>query len=893
MTTSTQQNEIRARIRLSLDRLSRSEDTGQAAAVPAPSFPAFDSAEYAPDLPEALFSAGEYLTMNPDYEDAARRGEVPGPRVHWETSGRREGRSPRIDLKQLLDDVASQDLALTEAADELGEPTPGPETLRGRLGATVIGLVRKSLWWYTHRLKRFGLALRERESAALAAMRALQHRVDALTEYADSTQSTFHALNHRMEKLTRQNEYLFRQLDALSTVSDAMAAQLRLLPRHATRLDQTEAQIQALQVEHYRLQVEHNQAKSKLAETGASATTVSQRLAGRLAELELAQIRQQSMELELATVDQVDELRGTISGHGAAVAAVASRLDTVEPALDALTLDVKRASVALQTSITVNSTAQLRLREKQDSLEASAENTRERVSAVEAIVEELGSADSETAEQVETLRAEVAADMELATSQTTTSLCRLRKELTEALKHTRTEVETTIDDQLGHMTPRLDQLRASLDRVETATRVRAENLNDRFSALQHQVTDLAGSAADPEAERQRLAAAVNAELEQTHLAERQKELAARLEGVEEEFRQTASLYRSGGDDLAGTLELLRSQVADLAGSVPGLAARQQEIELRVQSADGGVKLDAIEGALNDVRSRLESTASAYSGLSVNLSGRMAELGRLIQATRQSVRLNETRLSMLGEQARKRLPEPFDAEQIEAVSQIAGRDFDSMYVAFEDLYRGTREEIMARQSVYVPLIREAGVGTPIMPLFDLGCGRGEWLELLNSNGFTVYGVDSNEVMVGITRSLGLEVKKSEALAWLRAQPDSSAGAITTFHMLEHIPFDAILQFFEESLRVLKSGGLLLFEVPNPNNLLVAARDFYNDPTHIRPLPAGMMRFVAENRGFCNVEIREVNPAPNHLHLPETADGVGQLLNQLLYGPQDYSISARKV
>jgi O-antigen chain-terminating methyltransferase len=109
---------------------------------------------------------------------------------------------------------------------------------------------------------------------------------------------------------------------------------------------------------------------------------------------------------------------------------------------------------------------------------------------------------------------------------------------------------------------------------------------------------------------------------------------------------------------------------------------------------------------------------------------------------------------------------------------------------------------------------------------------------------------------------------------------------------HLPFPKILAFIDAALRVLRPGGCLILETPNPENVLVGSYTFYNEPTHIRPLPSGLLRFIVEWRGFVEVELRNLHPYPEAMHFPASSGIVGERLNRLLYGPQDYAILGRK-
>ncbi len=179
--------------------------------------------------------------------------------------------------------------------------------------------------------------------------------------------------------------------------------------------------------------------------------------------------------------------------------------------------------------------------------------------------------------------------------------------------------------------------------------------------------------------------------------------------------------------------------------------------------------------------------------------------------------------------------------------------DNFYRAFEDHYRGSRELIKYRLEAYLPFVEPLLAHYPEARALDLGCGRGEWLELLASAGFIVRGVDLDEGMLSASRELGLDVQKSDVLEALKTVNDSSLTVVSAFHLVEHIEFDRLRELVAEALRVLVPGGLLIMETPNPENIVVAGCSFYLDPTHNRPIPPTLLSFVAEHAGFPRVKV----------------------------------------
>ncbi|NJK53446.1 MAG: class I SAM-dependent methyltransferase [Leptolyngbyaceae cyanobacterium SU_3_3] len=222
--------------------------------------------------------------------------------------------------------------------------------------------------------------------------------------------------------------------------------------------------------------------------------------------------------------------------------------------------------------------------------------------------------------------------------------------------------------------------------------------------------------------------------------------------------------------------------------------------------------------------------------------------------------------------------------------------DRFYAVFEDEYRGSREEILSRLKVYLPLIEAANIGSDDSAILDLGCGRGEWLELLQAAGWKAWGLDVNRIMVAQCRSRGLEVAEGDVIQYLESLPDRSLGAVTGFHIIEHLPFPILMKLFRETVRVLKPGGLAIFETPNPHNFFVSTHNFYLDPTHLKPLPASLMKFIAEQQGLTNVQIMELRPHPESAHIVEKYQAIGvelaEILGQHFYGAGDYGVIGYK-
>ena len=208
--------------------------------------------------------------------------------------------------------------------------------------------------------------------------------------------------------------------------------------------------------------------------------------------------------------------------------------------------------------------------------------------------------------------------------------------------------------------------------------------------------------------------------------------------------------------------------------------------------------------------------------------------------------------------------------------------DELYVALEDRFRGSREDIKKRFEIYLPYVETVRDGLVI----DLGSGRGEWLELLREATITARGVEQNRISIEKGRERGLEIVDGDAFVHLRSLPDGSVAAVTGFHIVEHMPIDALVSLLDQVMRVLRPGGLVIFETPNPENVLVGSNFFYLDPTHHHPLPSELMEFLLESRGFERIEVLNLHPWD-----AGRVAGEGELaerFNGFFFGPMDYAI-----
>ena len=224
---------------------------------------------------------------------------------------------------------------------------------------------------------------------------------------------------------------------------------------------------------------------------------------------------------------------------------------------------------------------------------------------------------------------------------------------------------------------------------------------------------------------------------------------------------------------------------------------------------------------------------------------------------------------------------------DALASINVSSANDFYIAFENRYRGSRELIKQRQTSYLPYIAPLKTVYPNLKAIDLGCGRGEWLELLKENGVDASGVDLDDAMLSSCIASNLKVKKIDAISALQELPNASLHIISGFHIAEHLPFEQLIELIHQALRVLSPGGLLILETPNSENINVATSSFYLDPTHRNPIPAQLLSFLMTYSGFAfTTELRlnaDISPA----------EGAWLTLRNVLTGvSRDYALIAQK-
>ncbi|MEO8259445.1 MAG: class I SAM-dependent methyltransferase [Acidobacteriota bacterium] len=276
--------------------------------------------------------------------------------------------------------------------------------------------------------------------------------------------------------------------------------------------------------------------------------------------------------------------------------------------------------------------------------------------------------------------------------------------------------------------------------------------------------------------------------------------------------------------------------------------------------------------------------------------------------RERVTLAEQRVLALKRELERR-PASGSGAAASAASQSAAAAFtapvDSLtYVGFEDRFRGSQDEIRTRVEDYLPILASAS------DVLDVGCGRGELLDLLRQHGVRARGVDVNDAMVELCRARGLEVDRDEALRYLERQPDGSIGGLIAIQVVEHFAPAYLLRVLETAHHKMRPGAPLVLETINPACWMAFFECYLRDVTHRQALHPDTLRYLVQTSGFTNVDVQFRSPIseadrlarisgaaeptddPRLAALVTAVNAHADTLNARLFSSMDYAVIARR-
>ena len=309
-----------------------------------------------------------------------------------------------------------------------------------------------------------------------------------------------------------------------------------------------------------------------------------------------------------------------------------------------------------------------------------------------------------------------------------------------------------------------------------------------------------------------------------------------------------------------------STLIGFAQRIDRLADSKDRLYASLGNSRCDLLLDAMDKRLETVRLGLRKMQHRVDGMDTSLTVARAELRGL-----------DGRIAGTSETPETRSPSTsFEPEH---------------YLAFEERFRGSSDELRGRLLDYVPYFEGQG------PVLDLGCGRGEFLELLKEAGVEAKGIDGNREMIHACRDKGLVAEVGDIVAAVADARSGEASGIFAAQVIEHLPPTVIRKFLGDCYRVLRKDGRIVLETVNPESV-VAFVAFYRDLTHQKPLHPETLEFMLTAVGFREVTIRYSSPVSERARLLSVADGSDTLnqnfekLNALLFGDQDYAVIGTK-
>lgn len=340
------------------------------------------------------------------------------------------------------------------------------------------------------------------------------------------------------------------------------------------------------------------------------------------------------------------------------------------------------------------------------------------------------------------------------------------------------------------------------------------------------------------------------------------------------------------DSLDAQLDPLRRRQIELEELLPqALAAAVQQSRAQTETIASRFAAGCAEDlkshgqALGAVREQLDRAERLLAQLAEEHRAAAAELNRQSEAARDSLAQLRTRIAEVEDRVARRL------ERTEASAAL----FD--YASFEDRFRGGEQTIKEHQRRYGRYFGKPG------PVIDLGCGRGEFLELMREAGIPASGVDLSPEMIERCRRKGLDVTCADALEQLALAADGSLGGIFSAQVFEHLAAADAARLVVLAHRKLRPGGTLVVETLNPESLMVQYRWFWLDPTHVRLVHPESLRFAFEAAGFGSVQCVFLEPPEGPLRIPPLTERDGlyprdefnratDYLNRLLFCSSEY-------
>lgn len=376
--------------------------------------------------------------------------------------------------------------------------------------------------------------------------------------------------------------------------------------------------------------------------------------------------------------------------------------------------------------------------------------------------------------------------------------------------------------------------------------------------------------------------------------------------VVDHVNRNAAAARASHQALTSAVGELRGRLADLIAFESQLIAYLQQITAYVDTRDrdvGGRALivnAAVNGVADNLAKRWESMVAReqrFDAAVASLSAAQTEIRTLASVSQQASLSTKRELERLLKADATSIATPAAPQQ--SAAAFAHRLDSYKYVGFEDQFRGSQEAIRQRLESYLPIFDGAS------DVLDVGCGRGEFLDLLKGRGITARGLDLNHEMVEVCRARGLDVEESDVVSHLARAADGLLGGLFAAQVVEHLEPGYLLRFLELAHHALRPGAPLVLETLNPACWVAFFESFIRDITHVWPLHPETLRYLVLASGFSTAQIEYRSPVPPEDRLQTMAVSAGlpadvvetlnanvEKLNARMFTSLDYAIVAHR-
>ena len=347
------------------------------------------------------------------------------------------------------------------------------------------------------------------------------------------------------------------------------------------------------------------------------------------------------------------------------------------------------------------------------------------------------------------------------------------------------------------------------------------------------------------------------------------------------LNRNVAAHRESARAIESVIGLLRGHVSDLLAFQSRLVVYLQQITLYVDTKDrdtAGQALivnAALNGLAEDLAKRWESLVAREQRYEARVAGLGAahdELRMLISVSTQASMTMKRELERVIGMPEPPSPEASAPKPDPGVAKSAAAFAPALdaykYVAFEDQFRGSQETIRARLESYLPYFDGAA------DVLDVGCGRGEFLDLLKARGIGGRGLDLNHEMVEVCRARGHEVAEADVVSHLESLPDASLGGLFAAQVVEHLQPAYLLRFLELAFHKLRPGAPIVLETLNPACWTAFFDSFIRDITHVWPLHPDTLRYLVLASGFPSAQIEYRSPVAPQDRLQPVASRRGE-------------------